>query len=376
MEIDPQFGDKATFKKLIEMCHERGIKVMLDAVFNHSGFYFPPFQDVIEKNEKSAYKDWFHIHNFPVSTIEPASYDTFSYVPSMPKLNTENRDVKTYLLNVAKYWIEEFDIDGWRLDVANEVDHHFWREFRSVVKKIKPDVYILGEIWHDSMPWLNGDQFDAVMNYPLTNAITAYFAKNEITTTEFIHSVTSIVNLYPETVNEVQFNLLGSHDTPRILTLSQNNKAKVKLQMLVQFTMAGTPCIYYGDEISMTGEQDPGCRECMIWDESKQDSNMFSFTTKLIALRKQHNLLRTNENFLFLETPDDENVIFYRKKDRNGEIIVLINHNNFEKEFLLPEEYRNRVALNLWKNQKETLSTTLNLNEFGFFLAQFSNETK
>ncbi len=171
--IDPQFGTKETLKTLITECHKRNIRVMLDAVFNHSGYYFPPFQDLLEKGEKSKYKDWFHPHSFPLKGGERPNYETFGFFESMPKLNTKNPEVKEYLLEVSAYWIKEFDIDAWRLDVANEVDQPFWREFRTTVKKIKPDLYILGEIWHDSMPWLRGDQFDAVMNYP---SPTKFFA--------------------------------------------------------------------------------------------------------------------------------------------------------------------------------------------------------
>ncbi len=134
-EIDPQFGDKETFRRLVKECHARGIKVMLDAVFNHSGFYFEPFQDVLENQEDSRYKDWFHIWDFPIETEPKPNYDAFGFVSTMPKLNTANSEVKKYLLDVAEYWVKEFDIDGWRLDVANEIDHSFWREFRQVVKK-------------------------------------------------------------------------------------------------------------------------------------------------------------------------------------------------------------------------------------------------
>ncbi|WP_216827704.1 glycoside hydrolase family 13 protein [Alkalihalobacterium elongatum] len=366
MEIDPQFGDKATFKKLVQRCHEKGIRVMLDAVFNHSGFYFHPFQDVLKNGGNSSYKDWFHLHGFPVKAEEPANYDTFAFVPSMPKLNTENEEVRTYLLEIARYWIEEFDIDGWRLDVANEVDHSFWREFRTTVKQAKPDAYILGEIWHDSMPWLQGDQFDAVMNYPLTTAITEYFAKDNMKTSQFANAVTAVNNLYQETVNNVQFNLLGSHDTPRILTISDNNKDKVKLQMLVQFTMAGTPCIYYGDEIGMTGEQDPGCRKCMVWDEKAQDQDMFTFTKKLIELRKQHDLLRTNQSFHFIEISDDDDIMIYRKNDEHQEIVVFINNNCKKKVVSIPTPYQNKQGKNLWSDQKVTLASTLQLDAYDF----------
>src|SRR5699024_9127210 len=134
-----------------------GDRVMLDAVINHSGYYFPPYQDVLVNGENSKYKNWYHIRYFPLSTNSEPNYETFDFTKNMPKLNTEHPEVKVYLLDVAIYWIKEFNIDGWRLDVANEVDHQFWREFRTVVKSIKPDVYILGEIWHDSMPWLQGN---------------------------------------------------------------------------------------------------------------------------------------------------------------------------------------------------------------------------
>lgn len=144
MEIDPQFGDKETLIRLIKVCHEHGIKVMLDAVFNHSGFYFPQFQDVLEKGESSRFKEWFHIHEFPLVMEPRPNYDTFAFEKAMPKLNTENPEVIEYLLEVGRYWVREFDIDGWRLDVANEVDHAFWRKFRKEVKAIKPDLYILG----------------------------------------------------------------------------------------------------------------------------------------------------------------------------------------------------------------------------------------
>jgi len=218
------------------------------------------------------------------------------------------------------------------------------------------------------MPWLQGDQFDAVMNYPLTNAITEYFAKENISASEFAQSVTAVTNLYPETVNEVQFNLLGSHDTPRILTLSNNSKGKVKLQMLVQFTMAGTPCVYYGDEVSMTGGQDPGCRKCMPWDKNKHDEVMFTFVQKLISLRKQYKIFRTNENLSFLESSDKENVVIYSKEDINNEILIIINNNDQEKDITIPTLFQNKQSTDLWINKEETLNTTIHLNPYDFHI--------
>ncbi|MDC3418585.1 alpha-glycosidase [Aquibacillus salsiterrae] len=328
LEIDPQFGDKATFKKLVSACHKRGIKVMLDAVFNHSGFYFPPFQDVLENEANSPYRDWFHLREFPIKTEPIPNYDTFAFVGSMPKLNTENQEVKDYLLKVARYWVEEFDIDGWRLDVANEIDHAFWRDFRKVVREVKPDVYILGEIWHDSMPWLQGDQFDAVMNYPFTNGAIEFFAKENLTASAFADTITKVIHAYPSNVNEVAFNLLDSHDTPRILTLADNNTAKVKLMFLFQLSYTGSPCLYYGDEIGLTGGQDPGCRKCMVWDEKEQDRELFTYLKTLITLRKMEPAFGTHASFQFLYTDDDTNTVVYEKQTNDQRLIFILNNNN------------------------------------------------
>lgn len=335
MELDPQFGDKKTFRHFIEACHARGIRVMLDAVFNHSGFHFAPFQDVLANGEHSLYKDWFHLRDFPVQAEAPPNYDAFAFVPTMPKLNTENPEVKDYLLKVATYWVEEFNIDGWRLDVANEIDHAFWRLFREQVKAVKPDLYILGEIWHDSMPWLQGDQFDAVMNYPMTTAIIDYISKKSLTTNQFKQQVMKLIHMYPLSVQEVAFNLLGSHDTPRILTQSNNNKDLVKLQSLLQFSMAGSPCIYYGDEIGMTGDQDPGCRKCMEWDEGNQDRELFTFMQTLIQLRKSNLAFGTRGSLSFIDTANND-LLIYEKKYEDELVLIVINRSEQAQAFPLP----------------------------------------
>ncbi|BDG48470.1 alpha-glycosidase [Parageobacillus sp. KH3-4] len=350
-EIDPHFGDKQTFKKLVDLCHEKGIRVMLDAVFNHCGYYFAPFQDVLKNGETSKYKDWFHIREFPLQTTPRPNYDTFAFVAQMPKLNTENPEVKKYLLDVATYWIREFDIDGWRLDVANEIDHQFWREFRQAVKSIKPDVYILGEIWHDAMPWLRGDQFDAVMNYPFTNGAIRFFAKNEIGAKQFANIMTNVLHSYPENVNEVAFNLLGSHDTPRILTVCDNDVRKVKLLFLFQLSFTGSPCIYYGDEIGMTGGQDPGCRKCMIWEEEKQNRDILEHVKKLIALRKAHPAFRLGKT-TFIEASDESNHLIYTKTYLDETIFVMINNSSKEIDITVPLSLKGKRLVNLWTEER------------------------
>ncbi|MFD1017812.1 alpha-glycosidase [Thalassobacillus hwangdonensis] len=365
MEIDPQFGDKETFKKLIKACHERGIKVMLDAVFNHSGYYFLPFQDVLENEKDSSYRDWFHLWEFPIRTEPEPNYDVFAFVPSMPKLNTENPKVKDYLLHVAKYWIEEFDIDGWRLDVANEIDHAFWRDFRSVVKKTKPEAYILGEIWHDSMPWLQGDQFDAVMNYPFTNGAIEFFAKQSMSATEFADSITNVLHMYPANVNEVAFNLLDSHDTPRILTIADENKERVKLLYLFQLSFIGTPCIYYGDEIGMNGGQDPGCRACMIWDEDGQDRDLFEFVKQLLTFRKQIPAFGNGAGFRFLQSDDENGTIVYEKTNEEEQLIFIVNNSGLAQTIEI-EYMGEAVELFTEESYHPEKSNSVQLPAYGF----------
>ena len=343
MEIDPQFGDADALKELITQCHSRGIRVMLDAVFNHSGYYFPPFQDVLKNGESSPYKDWFHIHSFPVLGGEKPNYEAFGFVDSMPKLNTANPEVKKYLLEVGTYWINEFDIDGWRLDVANEVDQPFWREFRKTVKEAKPDVYILGEIWHDSMPWLRGDQFDAVMNYPFKTNVLNLLAKNSINSKQFAENMSKVYYSYPKSVFDFTFNLVGSHDTARILTECNDNINITKQVFTILLTFMGTPCIYYGDEIGLTGGQDPGCRECMDWDENNHQLKLKNHIQTLIALRTKEKLLANEGSITFVHPTEANGIFGYKKHNATKTIIVLLNPSSDEQQYALDGEQKYNI---------------------------------
>ena len=290
-EIDRHFGDKETFRQLVEQAHQRGMKVMLDAVFNHIGDQSPQWQNVLKHGEDSVYKDWFHVQEFPVTKDKldnPRNlpYHTFAFVSYMPKLNTANPQVRDYLLKVATYWIEEFDIDAWRLDVANEVDHQFWRDFRKAVLAKKPDLYILGEVWHTSQPWLNGDEFHAVMNYPLSDSIKDYFLRGVKKTSQFIDEINSQSMYYRQQISEVMFNLLDSHDTERILATAKGDIQLVKSALAYLFLQRGTPCFYYGTELELDGGPDPDCRRVMPWERVSDSNEMLHFMKKLIQLRK------------------------------------------------------------------------------------------
>ncbi len=326
MKVDPHFGTNETVKSLVDACHARGIRVLLDAVFNHCGNEFPPFVDCVQHGAESRYADWFHVREWPIVVEDGLpSYDTFAFEPRMPKLNTENPEVKQYLLEVAEYWIKEVGIDGWRLDVANEVDHAFWREFRKVVKSVNPEAYLLAEIWHDSMMWLQGDQFDAIMNYTFTNAVSDFFMKHELDARQFSDRIGGLLASYPTKVNEVAFNLLGSHDTPRLLTLCNGDKRRMKLATWFQFTFLGTPCIYYGDEIGLQGGTDPGCRACMEWEQDRQDHDLFQHFQTVIRIRQQHDALRTGK-FRMLHAEEEGAVTVYERFNKQERVIVALNN--------------------------------------------------
>lgn len=325
LQIDRHFGTNEKLKELVDLCHARGIRVLLDAVFNHAGRTFPPFVDALENGQQSKYADWFHVREWPLQVIDSIpTYETFAFEPMMPKLNTEHPEVKEYLFKVAQYWIKEIGIDGWRLDVANEVDHQFWREFRAKVKDINQEAYILGEIWHDSIMWLQGDQFDAVMNYPFTNAVLDFFAYQTLDAKSFVDAIGAQLAAYPQQVTETAFNLLDSHDTPRLLTICEDDTDKMKLAALFQLTYPGVPCIYYGDEVGINGEGDPGCRKCMVWDPEEQNLSLLQFYQQTIALRHKHAALRSAD-ICFLQANAGDGVIIYERREGTERIIIAIN---------------------------------------------------
>lgn len=363
-KIDPHFGSDADFKRLVTLAHQRGLKVMIDAVFNHLGSASPIWQDVVKNGADSQYADWFHIHSFPVSegingnyeSSKTMSFDTFAFTPRMPKLNTQNLEVKKYLLDIATYWIREFDIDGWRLDVANEIDHAFWKEFRQAVHTVKPDVFILGEIWHDSYAWLAGDEFDSVMNYPFTDAILQYFADSELTATQFMYRINQQLMSYTQNINEVMFNLLDSHDTARLLTRTNGHTKLAQLAIAFMFAQTGSPCIYYGTEVGLDGGADPLCRKCMIWEADKQDQEFLEFMKNIIAVRKQYQTIFTYGTLNWLDVHDDQNYIIFERKLGFESILYIFNNNTEMQHIQIPQDFVNRLATNLMLDEEQTLT--------------------
>lgn len=280
--IDKNFGAKEDLKALVDGAHAIGMKVVLDAVFNHCSENSPYFKDVLAKGAKSKYYDW-----FVITGDDPLEYECFASCKYMPKFNTSNPETCKHLTDVAVYWIEEFDIDGWRLDVSDEVSHMFWRKFREAVKSVKPDCVLIGENWHDANIYLRGDQFDSIMNYAFTKACLDFYAFGELTADGFARKLNEILMRNTDAVNEMMLNLLDSHDTHRFLTRVQGNRDKLMSALAVTFFFTGTPCIYYGTENAMEGGYDPDCRRTFDWREEGKDNPVKTLIRGLSALKRK-----------------------------------------------------------------------------------------
>lgn len=312
-QVDPILGGNEAFRRFLDEAHRRGIHVILDGVFNHAGRGFFQFNHILENGPASPYVDWFHIKDFPLNAYSgQPNYKCWASCLALPQFNTDNPQVRQFIFNVARYWIEQ-GIDGWRLDVPFCIDHDvFWREFRCIVKAANPEAYIVGEIWGEATRWLQGDQFDAVMNYLFTKACIGFFVGDRLDgelvagmdyapipsldAPAFGQRIEGLLTLYPWEVTLAQLNLLDSHDTPRFLTLAGGDVSALRLAALFQMTYPGAPCIYYGDEIGLEGGRDPDCRQAMPWDESQWNVNLLAYYKRLIAIRKAYPALRRGEH--------------------------------------------------------------------------------
>ncbi len=334
-KVDPHFGDMDQARTLVDEAHRRGMRILLDATFHHCSEHFFAFKDVMIHGEASQYVDWFFVDSFPIVQSPSPNYATFGFLGTMPKLKTHNKALRDYLIRIGGYWIEEIGIDGWRIDVANEIDHEFWRLFRKKMKSINPEVLIIGEIWHNASAWLRGEQLDGITNYKFREAVHSFFAKGDINVTEFNGLLTKNRMTYSDQANQTMFNLLDSHDTERFfydckrLRRVENTEYAIelmKLTVLFQMTYIGLPIIYYGDEIGMTGGMDPDCRKPMVWDSAYQNSHLLQFYKKLIKIRKNSDALIHGAFKTWIE--DNEQGVFGYIRCGNNETIGVILNNS------------------------------------------------
>ncbi|MFW6677557.1 glycoside hydrolase family 13 protein [Lacrimispora sp. AGF001] len=330
--IDPCFGTNEEFKHLVEKIHKREMKIIIDGVFNHCSWEFFAFEDVMEKGEKSKYIDWFYDLKFPVrrpqSKKEKPGYACFAYEPKMPKLNTSNEEVQKYFANVGTYWIREYQIDGWRLDVANEIDRNFWRKFREAVKKENKEAILIGEVWENAESWLRGDIFDSTMNYEFRRICRDHIIgdnKNAITAAKQLEQMRL---RYPTNLVNGQLNLLDSHDVPRFLSLCRGELRKWKLACILLMLFPGVPSLFYGDEQAICGMKENEYRNPMVWSQNPQ---LYEFVQKIIEIRKEYIEEDTSYEVLWEET--DERVLTFVRDGRKGRLFVSLNVSEMDHEW-------------------------------------------
>ncbi len=380
------------FLKLIEEIHKRNMKIIIDGVFNHTGTQFWAFKDVVANQQNSPYKDWFTIKKWddPSTPQSEFEYAGWMGVRDLPEIKEDENGIikgpREHIHAVVKRWMDpngdgdpSDGIDGWRLDVAEMVNHNFWKEFRKWVREINPNAYLVGEVWWEdwnnykmfnAAPWL-GDQFDAVMNYRFTRAVKDFVLANEIKISAgaFVDTLNTMTENYKENFY-VMMNLLGSHDTERLASLAVNPDGqydhkgnardtknfdvrkpndveykRIKLAYGIQFTIPGAPHVYYGDEAGMWGGDDPDCRKPAVWqnieyepetthpfsnvrsiDSVKFGQAMFDWIKKLAYIRSNNKVLSLGE-IKFEIIDHDKDIIAYKRFLNSEEIIIIINRN-------------------------------------------------
>ena len=311
--IDPCMGTDEDFLQLTRVVHERGMHIIIDGVFNHCSWYFPQFEDVVQKGEESVYRNWFYDVAYPVvrpetEDIEP-DYACFAYERKMPKLNTSNPEVQDYFARVGSYWIEKFHVDGWRLDVANEVDKNFWRKFRNAVRVANPEAVLIGEVWENAEVWLKGDMFDSVMNYDFRKHCRDFFALQRTTADDFAWNMTDLFLRYPAQVSRGQLNLLDSHDVSRFYSLCREDYGIWQAAFLYLCMAPGVPSVFYGDEKRIAGIREEEYRSAMPW--ARSCGVEADFVRNVIEIRKKW--IAPNDDYKVLWTDQKDKLLVFER---------------------------------------------------------------
>ena len=357
MHLDPVLGDENDFSELIATAKSYGIRIILDGVFNHTGddsVYFNKYghYDSVGayQSENSPYASWYSFERFP------NKYASWWGIDILPEVNENSEDYQRFIFEkggVLKKWLG-FGIGGYRLDVADELPDFFLKKLRKSVKETDPNAIIIGEVWEDASnkvaystrrEYLHGYELDSVMNYPLKDALIGYIQSENAT--RLLHTVRTLINHYPKETVDCLMNILGTHDTARILTVlggiycankdemaqksaylspSAKKKAveKLKLAAVLQFTLPGVPCIYYGDENGQEGHIDPFCRQCFDWDNLYKD--LIDFYRCLGAIRKQYRSIFKDGVFEPIQIEDG--LMYFKRTNENGSVYVIVNNSS------------------------------------------------
>ena len=376
-QVDPLLGGDPALRELLDTAHARGIRVVLDGVFNHCSRGFFQFNHLLENGEASPYRDWFHVKGWPLNPYprggEPTNYDCWWGLPALPKFNTGNPEVRRFILDVAEFWLKQ-GIDGWRLDVPYEIDDDsFWREFRRVCKAVNPGCYITGEIWGEAKRWLKGDQFDAVMNYQLSAACISHFGGKKLKLSQsyagkvlkprsqaaFIADIENLLRQYKPETTLVQMNMMSSHDTDRMLDTYGGDKALMKLAVVFSFLFPGAINVYYGEEIGLAGVFNAGTRSGMPWNnKALWDTDLLKLYKQLADLRRDNQVIKHGK-FEFLKEYCDGEALAFRRCLPGGKALgCLLNNGDARKDILIKKSA-------LGKNPRALINSGVTLKPAG-----------
>ncbi len=317
--VDEHFGGNDAFRELVQKAHAKGIRVVLDGVFNHCSEDLAQFQDVLKNGKKSQYFDWFIIDGDKIDRRK-GNYEYFGVCKYMPKLNTSNIDLQNYLIGVATHWIKEYDIDGWRLDVSDEVSHDFWRKLRSAVKEVKTDAVLLGENWHDAYPYLRGDEYDGIMNYALTKALMDYYVNGSLDSKGLSERLSALYVRNSRPINNMMLDLLDSHDTHRFYSLVNSDVDKLICALAIVFCHCGSTCVYYGTELPLEGGHDPDSRRTMDWN-GLEGSVVKEYITALAEIKGREELKNGEINYGF-----KDNAFILERVTEKGKIRLTVTN--------------------------------------------------
>lgn len=328
--VDPQFGSNEDLKELIMEAHKRDMHIVLDAVFNHCSDELMQFKDVKEKGVRSKYYNWFFVYGDSVD-FEKHNYETFASCRYMPKFNTSNPEVRDFLIGIGTYYIKEYGIDGWRLDVSDEISYDFWREFRKAIKGANPEAVIIGENWHDANINLRGDQYDSIMNYAFTKTCLDYFAWHKKNAYETACKFNDILMRNKDGINKMMLNLLDSHDTHRFFTETGENRSSFESALGMLYFFVGAPCIFYGTETLTVGGYDPDCRRCMDWEKAKKKDGCKDVYKLLNSLAKIKRIKGFADSSINIYSEDD--ILIVKRTYKKMSFVLLTNQTDKEKTY-------------------------------------------
>ena len=331
-QIDPALGNDAIFDQLVKQAHSRGIRILLDGVFNHCGLGFAPFQDVVRHGTASRYRNWFDIYDFPVRTEPIPNYATCGGTHYLPRLNTCNPEVEAFIHKVALYWLDR-GIDGWRLDVPYEIHPDFWRRFRTTIKGCHPQAYLVAEEWRDPTHFLHGDTFDGTMHYQFRDLAFDYILKDALTGDAFLRALIDLFDRLPAGAPYGMLTLLGSHYTERVFTAARGDTRKIILLFTLLLTLPGAPLIYYGDENGMQGHNDPDCRHPMVWDPDEWQEDIRKAVITLTNLRRRLPALRRGR---LMAVFSNDRVAAYELSDDTSRVLVIFNNSSVPRDLVIP----------------------------------------